>query len=160
MRRNTQSYFQTKRENDKKRLSGVKVKIINKAKHNFGLPCYATKGSSGMDVRASLDEFEVIKPGRRKLISTGLFMEIPQGYEIQIRPRSGLSLKTSLRVANAPGTIDSNYRGEICVIVVNLSNDSVDIEDGEKIAQIEKFCYDKKSLEYNFMTIEEKRGEA
>ena len=117
-------------------MSEVIVKIINKAKHNFWNPIYADPGSSGMDVRASLDEFEVVRPGHRKLIPTGLFMEIPQGYEIQIRPRSGLALKKGITVLNTPGTIDASYRGEICVILQNNGLEDFIVENGDRIAQL------------------------
>ena len=114
----------------------VKVKIINKAKHNFGNPRYEDQGSSGMDVRASLDEFEVIRPGCRKLIPTGLFVEIPEGYEIQVRPRSGLALKKGITVLNTPGTIDASYRGEIGVILQNNGTEDLIVENGDRIAQL------------------------
>lgn len=117
-------------------MSGVRVKIINKAKHNFGNPTYADPGSSGMDVRASLDEFEVVRPGHRKLIPTGLFMEIPQGYEIQIRPRSGLASKKGVTILNTPATIDSSYRGELGVIIQNNGQEDFIIENGDRIAQL------------------------
>jgi dUTP pyrophosphatase len=117
-------------------MSEVKVKIINKAKHNFGNPTYADPGSSGMDVRASLDEFEVVRPGYRKLIPTGLFVEIPQGYEIQVRPRSGLAAKKGVTVLNTPGTIDASYRGELCIIIQNNGMEDFIIENGDRIAQL------------------------
>jgi dUTP pyrophosphatase len=117
-------------------MSEVKVMIINKAKHNFGNPTYADPGSSGMDVRASLDEFEVVRPGYRKLIPTGLFVEIPQGYEIQIRPRSELAAKKGVTVLNTPGTIDASYRGELCIIIQNNGMEDFIIENGDRIAQL------------------------
>ena len=117
-------------------MKEVKVKIINKAKHHFGNPEYADIGSSGMDVRASLDEFEVVRPGCRKLIPTGLFVEIPEGYEIQVRPRSGLALKKGITVLNTPGTIDASYRGEICVILQNNGLEDFIVENGDRIAQL------------------------
>lgn len=112
----------------------VEVKIINKSSHD--LPAYETSGSAGMDLRANLDEKIILKPFERFAIPTGLFIELPQGYEAQIRPRSGLSLKTGLAIPNSPGTIDSDYRGEIKVIVANLSNEVVEIKDGDRIAQM------------------------
>lgn len=103
--------------------------------HNFGLPQYETQGASGMDIRAN--EHTVIRPGETKLIKTGLFMAIPDGFEIQVRPRSGLSLKSPFRVANAPGTVDADYRGEVCIIGTNLSNsEDFNILVGDRIAQI------------------------
>jgi dUTP pyrophosphatase len=112
----------------------MRVKIINKSKHD--IPNYATIYSAGMDLRANLDSNLEILPFERKLIPTGLFIEIPEGYEAQIRPRSGLALKKGLTVLNTPGTIDSDYRGEIGVILVNLSNQIAIIEDGERICQM------------------------
>ncbi len=112
----------------------MQVNIINKSKH--ALPNYETTMSAGMDVRANLTESIRIKPMERALIKTGLFLEIPEGYECQVRPRSGLALKKGLTVLNTPGTIDADYRGEVGVILVNLSSEEVLIEDGERIAQL------------------------
>lgn len=112
----------------------VKVRVINKSKH--ALPSYETIDSAGMDVRAMLDEPVVLKPMERALIKTGLFLEIPAGYECQVRPRSGLALKKGITVLNAPGTIDADYRGEVGVILINLSNESFTVENGERIAQL------------------------
>lgn len=112
----------------------MKVKVINKSKHK--LPAYETEASAGIDIRADLDEPFSLQPLERTLIKTGLFLEIPKGYEAQVRPRSGLALKNGLTVLNAPGTIDADYRGEIGVILVNLSQKPYVIEDGERIAQI------------------------
>lgn len=112
----------------------MNVQIINKSKHP--LPKYATALSAGMDLRANLSEPVVLQPMQRTLIPTGLFMAIPAGYEGQVRPRSGLALKKGITVLNAPGTIDADYRGELCVILVNLSNEPFEILDGERIAQI------------------------
>jgi dUTP pyrophosphatase len=112
----------------------VKVRVINKSQH--ALPSYETIDSAGMDVRAMLDEPVVLKPMERALIKTGLFLEIPAGYECQVRPRSGLALKKGITVLNAPGTIDADYRGEVGVILINLSNESFTIENGERIAQL------------------------
>jgi dUTP pyrophosphatase len=112
----------------------MKVKVINKSKHN--LPKYETPGAAGIDLRANLDEAFTLQPLERTLIKTGLFLEIPQGYEAQVRPRSGLALKRGITVLNSPGTIDADYRGEVGVILVNLSKDRFVIEDGERIAQL------------------------
>lgn len=110
----------------------MKVKIVNKSQ--FPLPAYETLGAAGMDVRAT--ESVPIYPQETKLLKTGLFVGIPQGYEIQVRPRSGLSLKTGLRVANAPGTIDSDYRGEICIIMTNTGDMTAFVSEGDRIAQL------------------------
>ena len=112
----------------------MKVKIVNKSKHN--LPDYATNQSAGMDLRANLVEPIVLKTLERTLVKTGLFIELPIGYEAQIRPRSGLSYKKGITVLNSPGTIDADYRGEIGVIIVNLSPEEFVIEDGERVAQM------------------------
>lgn len=112
----------------------MKVKIINKSHHS--LPEYATPYSAGVDLRANLDEPVILKSLERTLIPTGLFIELPQGYEAQIRPRSGLALKHGLTVLNSPGTIDADYRGEIRVILVNLSAEEFVINDGERICQM------------------------
>ena len=112
----------------------MNVNIVNKSKHN--LPTYSTEYSAGMDLRANLNETIVLKPFQRILVPTGLFIELPQGYEAQIRPRSGLALKKGLTVLNSPGTIDADYRGEIGVILVNLSDTETIIEDGERICQM------------------------
>jgi dUTP pyrophosphatase len=113
------------------------VKIINKSKHE--LPQYATEGASGMDVRANLDNPITLEPFERKLIPTGIYLEMPIGIECQVRPRSGLALKKGLTVLNSPGTVDADYRGEVGVILINLSNETVVLEDGERIAQL-VFC--------------------
>ena len=112
----------------------VKVNIINKSKN--ALPAYATDLSAGMDLRASLDAPVTLNPMQRKLIPTGLFIELPEGYEAQIRPRSGLALKKGITVLNTPGTIDSDYRGEIGVILINLGEEPFVIENGERICQM------------------------
>lgn len=112
----------------------MKVEIINRSHHD--LPAYATAGSAGMDLRANLDEPIVLRPRERRLIPTGLFMALPEGYEAQVRPRSGLALKKGIGVLNAPGTIDADYRGEIGVILVNLSEEDFVVNDGERIAQM------------------------
>ncbi|MCQ2168103.1 MAG: dUTP diphosphatase [Bacteroidales bacterium] len=112
----------------------MKVKVINKS--GIALPAYATEFSAGMDVRACLDEPVLLKPLGRAMIPTGLFLEIPVGFEVQVRPRSGLAAKKGITVLNAPGTIDSDYRGEVCVILVNLSSEDFVVENGERIAQL------------------------
>ena len=115
-------------------IYNMEVKIINKSKHQ--LPSYATALSAGMDLRANLDTPIVLQPLERTLVPTGLFMALPQGYEAQVRPRSGLAIKKGITVLNSPGTIDADYRGEVCVILVNLSNEPFTITDGERIAQM------------------------
>ncbi len=115
-------------------MSNIEVKIINKSNHN--LPSYETLGSAGMDLRVHSDYDITLMPFQRMAIPTGLFIELPIGYEAQIRPRSGLSLKTGLSIPNSPGTIDSDYRGEIKVIVANLSNENITIQNGDRIAQM------------------------
>jgi dUTP pyrophosphatase len=112
----------------------MEIKIINKSKH--GLPEYSTISSSGMDVRANIDNDIVLKTLERTIIKTGLFLEIPAGYEAQIRPRSGLAINKGITVLNTPGTIDSDYRGEVCIILINLSNEDFLIKDGERICQM------------------------
>lgn len=110
------------------------IKVINKSSHP--LPSYATEGAAGLDLRASLTEAVTLRPLERKLIPTGLYIELPLGYEAQIRPRSGLSIRHGITVINSPGTIDADYRGEVQVPLVNLSNEPFVIEDGERIAQM------------------------
>ena len=112
----------------------MEIKIVNKSKH--ALPQYATPLSAGMDLRANLTEPILLKPLERKLIPTGLFLELPAGYEAQIRPRSGLAIKHGISLVNTPGTIDADYRGEIGVIMINLSNEEFIINDGERICQM------------------------
>lgn len=112
----------------------MRINIINRSKHP--LPEYATPLSAGMDLRANIEGKRVLKPMQRCLIPTGLFIELPPGYEAQIRPRSGLALKHGISVLNSPGTIDADYRGEIGIILINLSNDDFIIEDGERICQM------------------------
>ena len=112
----------------------MKVKIVNKSKHD--LPNYSTIASAGMDIRANIDNPFTIKPLERIIIKTGLFLELPVGYEAQVRPRSGLAFKKGITVLNSPGTIDADYRGEVGVILVNLSTEEFVIEDGERIAQM------------------------
>ncbi|MEM1258673.1 MAG: dUTP diphosphatase [Bacteroidota bacterium] len=112
----------------------MEINIINNSKHS--LPHYETGASAGMDLRANISEAITLKPLERVIVKTGLFMELPSGYEAQVRPRSGLAAKRGITVLNAPGTIDADYRGEIGVILVNLSNDDFTVEDGERIAQM------------------------
>jgi dUTP pyrophosphatase len=112
----------------------VQVKIINQS--NNPEPEYATQGSSGMDIRANLEQPLQIQPMERLMVPTGLFVEIPQGYEIQIRPRSGMAIKQGITCLNTPGTIDADYRGEIKVILINLSNEPQIIQSGDRIAQM------------------------
>tara|TARA_Y100001933_G_scaffold265263_1_gene338675 strand:+ start:1815 stop:2249 length:435 start_codon:yes stop_codon:yes gene_type:complete len=112
----------------------VKIKIINKSGHR--LPHYETLASAGMDLRADIEKPITLKPLERVIVPTGLFIELPVGYEAQIRPRSGLAAKKGITVLNAPGTIDADYRGNVGVILVNLSNDDFTVENGERIAQM------------------------
>ena len=112
----------------------MKVKVINRSRHE--LPQYETPQSAGLDIRANVDSPVVLKPLERKLVPTGLYVELPVGYEAQIRPRSGLALKHGISLLNTPGTIDADYRGEIGVIMVNLSNEEFTVNDGDRIAQM------------------------
>ena len=111
-----------------------KIKVVNNSKHE--LPRYETDQSAGMDIRANINESITLKPLERKLIKTGLFIALEKGVEAQVRPRSGLALKKGITVLNSPGTIDADYRGEIGVILVNLSSDDFIVEDGERVAQL------------------------
>jgi dUTP pyrophosphatase len=113
---------------------GLAVRIVNKGKHP--LPNYATEHSAGMDLRANLDAPIILQPGQRALIPTGLFLELPEGTEAQVRPRSGLAFKHGITVLNAPGTIDADYRGEVGVLLVNLGQEPFEVKDGERIAQL------------------------
>lgn len=115
-------------------MEQIKVKIINKSHHK--MPEYATPQSAGMDVRAYLENPVVLQPLERALIPTGLYIQLPAGYECQIRPRSGLAIKHGISLVNAPGTVDADYRGEIGVIVINLSNEPFVVNDGERICQM------------------------
>ena len=112
----------------------MNIPVINRSHHP--LPAYATELSAGLDLRANLSEPISIEPMQRVLVPTGLFMALPKGVEAQVRPRSGLALKRGITVLNSPGTIDADYRGEICVILINLSNETFTINDGERIAQL------------------------
>lgn len=134
----------------------MKVQIINKSKHD--LPQYATPLSAGMDLRANLDAPVTLKPLQRCLIPTGLYIALPDGYEAQIRPRSGLALKKGITLLNTPGTIDADYRGEIGVILVNLSAEDFVVEDGERIAQMVIARYEKAEWTEVEILDETKRG--
>jgi len=130
-------------------MTHTTIKIINQSKHP--LPSYQTESSAGMDLRANLETAVTLHPLRRTLIPTGLYIELPQGFEAQIRPRSGLALKHGLTVLNSPGTIDADYRGEIKVLLVNLSDSPFVIENGERIAQMIVAAYEK----INWLPVEE-----
>jgi len=112
----------------------MKIKVLNRG--HQPLPAYATEQSAGMDLRANIDDSIVLHPLERRLIPTGLFIALPEGYEAQVRPRSGLALKRGITVLNAPGTIDADYRGEVGVVLINLSNEDFIVNDGERIAQM------------------------
>lgn len=127
----------------------MKVQIINRSKHS--LPEYKTEDSAGMDLVANLDEEIVLKPLERKLIPTGLHIALPSGYEAQVRPRSGLALKHGISVLNTPGTIDADYRGDIGVILINLSHEDFAVNDGDRIAQLVIAKHEK----MNFIEVEE-----
>lgn len=135
----------------------MKIQIINKSKH--ALPQYATALSAGMDLRANIDTPILLKPMQRKLVPTGLYIALPEGFEAQIRPRSGLALKKGITLLNTPGTIDADYRGEIGVIVVNLSEEDFIIEDGERIAQMVIARYEKAEWEKVEVLGETERGD-
>ncbi|NPA68828.1 MAG: dUTP diphosphatase [Chlorobi bacterium] len=134
----------------------MKIKIVNKSKHN--LPAYETRMSAGMDLRADIDKPVTLKPLERKLIKTGLFIELPEGYEAQIRPRSGLAYKHGISIVNAPGTIDADYRGEIGVILINLSDKDFTVKDGERICQMIISKYEKVELTEVETLTETERG--
>jgi dUTP pyrophosphatase len=138
-------------------MSHITINIINQSANP--LPTYATAGSAGMDIRASLTETLTLQPMERKLIPSGLFVEIPEGYEIQIRPRSGLALKQGITCLNTPGTIDSDYRGEIKVLLINLSNEKQLIENGDRIAQMVLAKTEKAAFQLVENITETKRGE-
>ena len=132
------------------------VKVINKGKQQ--LPAYATTQSAGMDLRANIEEAFELKPLERRLVPTGLYMALPEGYEAQVRPRSGLALKHGITVLNTPGTIDADYRGEVGVVLVNLSNEPFSIEPGERIAQMVIAKYEQVELEEVEILDETERG--
>jgi dUTP pyrophosphatase len=115
-------------------MQATRVKVINRSKH--ALPEYATPLAAGLDLRANIDSGIILKPLQRQLVPTGLFIELPEGFEAQIRPRSGLAFKNGITVLNSPGTIDADYRGEVKVLLVNLSDADFTINDGERIAQM------------------------
>lgn len=135
----------------------MKIKIINKSRH--ALPRYETNASAGMDLRANLTESRVLRPLERSVVGTSLFIELPIGYEAQVRPRSGLAAKKGITVLNAPGTIDADYRGEIGVILVNLSNDDFTIENGERIAQLVIAKHERANWEEAEVLSDTSRGE-
>ncbi|MEE1147385.1 MAG: dUTP diphosphatase [Bacteroidaceae bacterium] len=135
----------------------MKIKIVNTSHHP--LPEYATPMSAGLDLRANLDAPLKLQPMQRCLVPTGLRIALPQGYEAQVRPRSGLALKRGITVLNAPGTIDADYRGEIGVILINLSQDSFVINDGERIAQLVIAAYEQAELEAVESLDQTERGE-
>ena len=134
----------------------MKVQIINRGHHP--LPQYATEQSAGLDLRANLDSPVELKPLERKLIPTGRYMALPKGYEAQVRPRSGLAIKKGITVLNSPGTIDADYRGEICVILINLSDQPFLINDGERIAQMVIARYEQAEWEQVDVLDETERG--
>lgn len=135
----------------------MKIRIVNKSHHP--LPAYATELSAGMDIRANIDAPILLEPMRRCLIPTGLYIALPEGYEAQVRPRSGLALRRGITVLNSPGTIDADYRGEIGVILVNLSEDNFVINDGERIAQLVVARHEHVELEQVDILDETARGE-
>ncbi|MEJ2109460.1 MAG: dUTP diphosphatase [Acidobacteriota bacterium] len=134
----------------------MKIKIVNRSRHT--LPEYETAHSAGMDLRANLDEPVKLETLERALIPTGLYIEIPEGYEAQIRPRSGLAIKKGIGLVNTPGTIDADYRGEIKIILINLSRDAFYIEDGERIAQMVIAKHEKAEWERVDVLDETERG--
>lgn len=135
----------------------LKIKIVNKGKQL--LPQYATAQSAGMDLRADIDEPVTLRPLERRLIGTGLHIALPAGYEAQVRPRSGLALKHGLTVLNTPGTIDADYRGEIGVVLINLSDREFVVNPGERIAQMVVARYEQADLEQVELLDETERGE-
>lgn len=135
----------------------MKIKIINKSAHE--LPHYETGASAGMDLRANLSEPVTLEPLERAIIKTGLFIELPVGYEAQVRPRSGLAAKKGITVLNAPGTIDADYRGEVGVILVNFSNETFKVENGERIAQMVISKHERATWEQVSVLSDTARGE-
>lgn len=133
------------------------IKIVNKSRHP--LPQYSTPYSAGMDLRANLEAPIILEPGARALVPTGLFMALPEGYEAQVRPRSGLALKHGITVLNSPGTIDADYRGEVGVILINLGQEAFVINDGERIAQMVIARYEQVKLLSVEKLDETERGE-
>jgi len=135
----------------------MKVKIVNKSRHK--LPEYKTLFSAGMDLCVNLDESLILNPGERKIVGTGLFIELPEKFEAQIRPRSGLALKNGITVLNSPGTIDADYRGEIKIIIINHSNEIFVVNDGERICQMIIAKYEKIEWEEHTELNESMRGD-
>ena len=135
----------------------MNIKVINKSKHP--LPKYQTELSAGMDLYANIEEAFTLKPLERKLVPTGLFLELPAGFEAQVRPRSGLAVKNGITVLNAPGTIDADYRGEIGVILINLSSENFIINDGDRIAQMVIARHETITWQETAELIETSRGE-
>lgn len=135
----------------------IKVQVVNKSKHD--LPTYATELSAGMDLRANIDEPITLNPLQRVLVPTGIFIALPQNYEAQVRPRSGLALKHGITVLNSPGTIDADYRGELKIILINLSEEPFIINDGERIAQLIIARCEQASLEEVEVLDETERGD-
>ena len=119
----------------------MKIRIVNKSKHK--LPEYSTKGSAGMDIRANISNDIILRPMERVMVPTGLFIEVPVGYEAQMRPRSGLAIRKGITFLNSPGTIDADYRGEVCIILINLSDEDFVIKDGDRICQMVIAKYEK-----------------
>lgn len=138
------------------KIKKMKIRIVNRSKHP--LPAYSTEASAGMDLRADIENEIVMGPGERKLVKTGLFVEIPEGYEAQIRPRSGLAISKGITVLNSPGTIDADYRGEICVILINLSDEKFVIKDGERICQMVIAKHEKAEWNQVDQLLETQRG--
>jgi dUTP pyrophosphatase len=134
----------------------MKIKIVNRSHH--ALPQYATEQSAGVDLRANLEAPVELRPMERYLVPTGIFLALPKGYEAQVRPRSGLALKRGITVLNSPGTIDADYRGEVCVILINLSTEPFIIEDGERIAQMVIACHEQAEWEQVEVLDETERG--
>lgn len=134
----------------------MKIRIINKSAHS--LPAYETASSAGMDLRANLSETVVLKPMERKLIPSGLFIELPVGFEAQIRPRSGLALKNGISILNSPGTIDADYRGEIKILLINFSETNFEINNGDRVAQMIISRHEKVSWEEVEFLTETVRG--
>lgn len=134
----------------------MEVRIVNKSKHP--LPGYETKHAAGMDLRANIDEPITLQPLQRALVATGLFIALPAGYEAQVRPRSGLAAKKGVTLLNSPGTIDADYRGEVKVILVNLSNETFVVEDGERIAQLIVAKHERVEWQETVTLVETERG--
>ena len=151
------NYFVTSPVETKEYHRNMQIQIVNKSHHK--LPQYATALSAGLDIRANLDSPITLKPLGRILVPTGLFIALPQGYEAQIRPRSGLAIKKGITVLNSPGTIDADYRGEICVILVNLSSDDFVIEDGERICEMVRARHEQAVWEEVEVLNQTERGE-